>query len=227
MADIDAYISRYSARGWSLVTRHSESSFLRAFFRHAESPLLTALVLALDSSQPGFKLSHVTLLTLQFLCELANLGIRSQVLVLQLVLLGVQFADGLQHQIRKLAVVHAPVARLVGRDHIRKDFLDLLGDQAELSAGREAELRILFRSPIVGNGLQLDDLFKYRGKRFDVPLQPDVRQTRAKLDRTGSSRRDGEATTDIDIAVQKRRKRNAPIAVRPTGSAYADSASAS
>ena len=37
MTDIDAYINRYSAQGWSLVTRHSESSFLRAFFRHAES----------------------------------------------------------------------------------------------------------------------------------------------------------------------------------------------
>ena len=37
MTDIDAYINRYCARGWSPVTRHSESSFLRAFFRHAES----------------------------------------------------------------------------------------------------------------------------------------------------------------------------------------------
>jgi integrase/recombinase XerD len=37
LTDIDAYINRNSARGWSLVTRHSESSFLRAFFRHAES----------------------------------------------------------------------------------------------------------------------------------------------------------------------------------------------
>jgi integrase/recombinase XerD len=37
LTDIDAYINRSSARGWSLVTRHSESSFLRAFFRHAES----------------------------------------------------------------------------------------------------------------------------------------------------------------------------------------------
>jgi integrase/recombinase XerD len=36
LTDIDAYINRNSARGWSLVTRHSESSFLRAFFRHAE-----------------------------------------------------------------------------------------------------------------------------------------------------------------------------------------------
>jgi integrase/recombinase XerD len=37
LTDIDAYINRNCARGWSLVTRHSESSFLRAFFRHAES----------------------------------------------------------------------------------------------------------------------------------------------------------------------------------------------
>ena len=37
ITDIDAYINRYSARGWSPVTRHSESSFLRAFFWHAES----------------------------------------------------------------------------------------------------------------------------------------------------------------------------------------------
>jgi integrase/recombinase XerD len=37
LTDIEAYINRNSARGWSLVTRHSESSFLRAFFRHAES----------------------------------------------------------------------------------------------------------------------------------------------------------------------------------------------
>jgi integrase/recombinase XerD len=37
MTDIDAYINRYRARGWSPVTRHSESGFLRAFFRHAES----------------------------------------------------------------------------------------------------------------------------------------------------------------------------------------------
>lgn len=37
VTDIDAYINRYCARGWSPVTRHSESSFLRAFFRHAES----------------------------------------------------------------------------------------------------------------------------------------------------------------------------------------------
>ncbi len=37
MSDIDGYINRYCARGWSPVTRHSESSFLRAFFRHAES----------------------------------------------------------------------------------------------------------------------------------------------------------------------------------------------
>jgi integrase/recombinase XerD len=37
MADVDAYINRYCVRGWSPVTRHTESSFLRAFFRHAES----------------------------------------------------------------------------------------------------------------------------------------------------------------------------------------------
>lgn len=37
LTDIDAYISHNAARGWSLVTRHTESSFLRAFFRHAES----------------------------------------------------------------------------------------------------------------------------------------------------------------------------------------------
>ncbi len=37
MVDIDAYINRYTARGWNPVTRHSESGFLRAFFRHAES----------------------------------------------------------------------------------------------------------------------------------------------------------------------------------------------
>jgi integrase/recombinase XerD len=37
MTDIDAYINRYTAQGWSPVTRHTESSFLRAFFSHAES----------------------------------------------------------------------------------------------------------------------------------------------------------------------------------------------
>ena len=37
LTDTDAYINRASARSWNLVTRHSESSFLRAFFRHAES----------------------------------------------------------------------------------------------------------------------------------------------------------------------------------------------
>jgi len=37
LTDIDAYINRNCARGRSLVTRHSESGFLRAFFRHAEN----------------------------------------------------------------------------------------------------------------------------------------------------------------------------------------------
>jgi len=37
MRDIDSYINRISARGWSLATRQSESGVLRAFFRHAES----------------------------------------------------------------------------------------------------------------------------------------------------------------------------------------------
>jgi site-specific recombinase XerD len=37
LTDIDAYTSRDVAQGWSMVTRHTESGFLRAFFRHAES----------------------------------------------------------------------------------------------------------------------------------------------------------------------------------------------
>jgi integrase/recombinase XerD len=37
VADVDAYINLYSARGWSLVTKHSEASSLRAFFLHAEN----------------------------------------------------------------------------------------------------------------------------------------------------------------------------------------------
>jgi len=37
LTDIDAYTNRKPLQGWNPVTRHSESSFLRAFFRHAES----------------------------------------------------------------------------------------------------------------------------------------------------------------------------------------------
>jgi integrase/recombinase XerD len=37
LTDIDAYINRNPAQGRSLVTKHSESGSLRAFFRHAES----------------------------------------------------------------------------------------------------------------------------------------------------------------------------------------------
>jgi integrase/recombinase XerD len=37
LTDIDAYTNRKPLEGWNPVTRHNESSFLRAFFRHAES----------------------------------------------------------------------------------------------------------------------------------------------------------------------------------------------